>query len=216
MNGAKRYYFASDVHLGMGEAVSAKARERLFVTWLDSVSDDAKAIYLLGDIFDFWFEYRRVVPKGFVRTLSKLSELTDKGVEIHLFTGNHDMWMYDYLEKECGVVLHFKPEEIELCGKKLFLAHGDNMKVGRKPMLKLMNTVFRSRSIRWLFSWVVHPDLAMKFGQWWSGNSRKSHGHVSQFRGADEGLVAFAREYVQSHSIDYFIFGHIHSAAQYL
>ena len=159
-------YFASDIHLGAGDPATARCTERRFTAWLDAVSRDAEAIYLLGDLFDFWFEYRRVVPQGFVRTLGKLAELTDRGVRVVFFTGNHDMWVGDYLHRECGVEIHTEPQVVTLAGKRLFLAHGDNINVGHLPWLCFMNRVFRSRPLRWLFSWGVHPDWAVKFGRW--------------------------------------------------
>ena len=142
------YYFASDIHLGAGDPETARRTERRFVAWLDAAGRDAEAIFLLGDIFDFWFEYRRVVPKGFVRTLGKLAELTDRGVRVVFFTGNHDMWVGDYLARECGVEIHTAPQEVTLAGQRLFLAHGDNMRIEGQPALRLLNTVFRSRTLR--------------------------------------------------------------------
>lgn len=205
------YYFASDIHLGAGDRRTARHIESRFCAWLDRVSADADAIYLVGDLFDFWFEYRRVVPKGFTRTLGKLSELSDRGIEIHLFTGNHDMWCRDYLTEECGVHLHFHPEETMLAGRRLFIAHGDNMNIKGQPMLRLMNAGFRSRTLRVLFSWLVHPDLALKFGKWWSGKSRKSHGKERIKLSHLDFLIDYARQYKALHpDVDAFIFGHMH------
>lgn len=205
------YYFASDVHLGAGDEQFAARTERRFVEWLDRVAADAEAIFLVGDIFDFWFEYGRVVPKGFVRTLGKLAELTDRGVKIYFFIGNHDMWCYDYLECECGVEIVRRPQRMTLSGREVFIAHGDNMNVGNKPMLKLMNTGFRSPVLRVLFSWLVHPDLAMRFGQWWSGKSRKSHSKDHITPESLEFLIDYARTYKQQNpSTDYVVFGHMH------
>ena len=150
-------YFASDIHLGAGDPATARCTERRFTAWLDAVSRDAEAIYLLGDLFDFWFEYRRVVPQGFVRTLGKLAELTDRGVRVVFFTGNHDMWVGDYLHRECGVEIHTEPQVVTLAGKRLFLAHGDNINVGHLPWLCFMNRVFRSRPLRWLFRGACIP-----------------------------------------------------------
>lgn len=216
------YYFASDIHLGAGDAATARAVERRFVAWLDDAARDAEAIFLVGDIFDFWFEYRHVVPKGFVRTLGKLAELTDRGVRVVFFTGNHDMWVGDYLARECGLEIHTSPEVMTLSGKKVFIAHGDNMKIDGQPMLKFLNRIFRSRTLRWLFSWGVHPDWALRFGHWWSGRSRKGHGEEAA-RGASltepytgssephtEPLVEYAREYSRTHAVDLFVFGHMH------
>lgn len=206
------YYFASDIHLGAGDEATARRIEARFVGWLDSISCDADAVFLLGDLFDFWFEYGKVVPKGFVRTLAKLAELTSRGVRVVFFTGNHDMWVGDYLHKECGVEVHTSPKFMELAGRQVFLAHGDNIRVDDQPMLKLMNTVFRSKVLRFLFSWLVHPDLALRFGQWWSGHSRKSHGAVIE-RSMLDPLVGYADELAASRHLDCCIFGHMHLAA---
>lgn len=210
------YYFASDVHLGAGDEQLARRTERRFVAWLDMVAADAKAIFLVGDIFDFWFEYGEVVPKGFVRVLGKLAELTDRGVEIYFFIGNHDMWCRDYFERECGVKIIFKPQRMTLCGRELFIAHGDNMNIGRQPMLRLMNTSFRSTLLRKLFSWLVHPDLAMRFGHWWSSKSRLSHLNDKITPESLDFLVEYAREYKeQNPSTDYILFGHMHYPYDY-
>lgn len=206
-------YFAADVHLGTKRDRDDRSTERRFNRWLDCVGADAEAIFLLGDLFDFWFEYRRVVPQGFVRTLGRIAALTDRGVRVVLITGNHDMWVGDYLRRECGVELHTAPRCFDLCGRRLFLAHGDNMNIGRQPALKLMNTVFRSRVIRWLFSWLVHPDWAVRFGRWWSDGSRKSHGKPSDDPEVNRPLDEYARNYLkQNDSVDGFIFGHMHCA----
>ena len=156
------YYFASDIHLGLKVGQTHATRERLFVRWLDEVSADAEAIFLVGDVFDFWYEYRRVVPKGFTRLLGKLSELTDRGVAVHFFPGNHDLWAFDYLQTECGVVLHRADYEIlALAGKRVFIGHGDVFgKRGRGG--RLLSRVFRSRAIQWVFSTFVHPNAAMR------------------------------------------------------
>ena len=209
------YYFASDIHLGAGDAATARAVERRFVAWLDDAARDAEAIFLVGDIFDFWFEYRRVVPKGFVRTLGKLAELTDRGVRVVFFTGNHDMWVGDYLARECGLEIHTSPEVMTLSGKKVFIAHGDNMKIDGQPMLKFLNRIFRSRTLRWLFSWGVHPDWALRFGHWWSGKSRKSHGAEELDVSLTEPLIEYARRYAAEHDVDHFVFGHMHFPRDY-
>ena len=210
------YYFVSDIHLGAGTPEEQRRTERAFCRWLDMVADDARAIYLMGDIFDFWFEYKRVVPQGFVRVLGRLAALADKGVELHMFIGNHDMWCGDYLSRECGVTLHFKPEVVELAGLRLHLAHGDNMNIKRQPMLRLMNAVFHSSVARWLFRWFIHPDLAMKFGHWWSGKSRKSHSKSNITVDNLSFLVEYARQHHASHSAtDAYLFGHMHLAHDY-
>lgn len=210
-------YFASDIHLGAGTLKEQREQEQRFVLWLERARQDASAIYLLGDIFDFWFEYKRVVPQGFVRTLGKLAELSDSGIKIVMITGNHDMWIGDYLKRECGVELHTKPLTEELYGRRLFLAHGDNMKVRRGSLLWLMNTIFRSKVLRWMFSWFIHPDIAIRFGRWWSGKSRKSHSKTPLSDKLTEPLKSYAEEYyTKNRDIDYFIFGHMHIAVNRL
>ena len=205
------YYFASDVHLGAGDELTSRRTEQRFVAWLDMVAKDAEEIFLVGDIFDFWFEYNYVIPKGFVRALGKLAELTDKGVKITFITGNHDMWAKDYLERECGIKTFFTPQPVELAGKRLFVAHGDNMNIKNQPVLRLMNATFRSRIARVLFSWLVHPDLALKFGKWWSGKSRKSHSMETLTEKSLGFLIDYARGYkAENPTTDYIIFGHMH------
>ena len=205
------YYFASDIHLGLKVGQTHATRERLFVRWLDEVSADAEAIFLVGDVFDFWYEYRRVVPKGFTRLLGKLSELTDRGVAVHFFPGNHDLWAFDYLQTECGVVLHRADYEIlALAGKRVFIGHGDVFgKRGRGG--RLLSRVFRSRAIQWVFSTFVHPNAAMRFGHWWSGSNRKAKPIRHAFRGAEEPIVRFASDFLNP-GIDLFVCGHIHCA----
>ena len=209
-----RIYFASDIHLGGGDAAFAHANEQRFVAWLERAAADAEAIFLLGDIFDFWFEYRRVVPKGCVRTLGKLAELTDRGIRIGFFTGNHDMWVRDYFQHECGMELYTAPHLLELKGQHIYLAHGDHMGIAGEP--RLLNRIFRSRTLRWLFSWGVHPDWAMRFGRWWSGKSRKAHAGPEGFDASlTEPLIDFARRYAETHTVDHFVFGHMHFPRDY-
>ena len=205
------YYFASDVHLGAGDEKQARRTEQRFVEWLDMVAQDAEGIFLVGDIFDFWFEYKNVIPKGFVRTLGKLAELSDRGIKITLITGNHDMWTQEYLQKECGVEVYHTPQSVELCGKRLFVAHGDNMNIKNQPILRLMNATFRSRIARVLFSWLIHPDIALSFGKWWSGKSRKSHS-MEQLSDSSLGfLIDYGRSHMATNpTTDYIIFGHMH------
>lgn len=207
------YYFVSDIHLGAGSPEQQRKTEAAFCRWLDSVQKDASAIYLMGDIFDFWFEYKRVVPQGFTRVLGRLADMSDRGVELHMFIGNHDMWCGDYLHRECGIKLHFHPEVCDIAGRRLHLAHGDNLNIKGQPMLRLMNAFFHSSTARWLFRWLIHPDIALKFGHWWSGKSRKSHSK-SNITVAHLGfLTEYAREHHASHNdIDAYLFGHMHLA----
>lgn len=206
-------YFASDVHLGLNyQHQSAKVIERRFINWLCSIESDCEELYLVGDIFDFWYEWRRVVPRGSVRTLGKLASMCDRGIKIHLFVGNHDLWQNDYFEQELGLTLHHSPFETVIQGKSLYIAHGDNL--GKRDFGgRLLSSTFRSRFARWAFSKFVHPNCAMRFGLWWSSSSRHSRGGVDhQFRGENEYLVRYARS-IPSHN--YFVFGHLHTPTLY-
>lgn len=207
----KKIYFASDVHLGLKAPMYGSARERelRFVRWLEMVRHDAEAIFLLGDIFDFWFEYKKVVPKGFVRTLGKIAEITDSGIPVHFFTGNHDLWAFDYLPSEIGVILHKQPYETELMGKRFYLAHGDGLDCNDKRY-NLLKSVFTNRVLQWCFA-AVHPRIGVGFGHNWSQHSRLSKGVAFSFRGEDEGLYKFAQQTLQQSAIDYFVFGHRHT-----
>lgn len=172
-------YFASDIHLGAGDPATARCTERRFTAWLDAVSRDAEAIYLLGDLFDFWFEYRWVVPQGFVRTLGKLAELTDRGVRVVFFTGNHDMWVGDYLHRECGVEIHTEPQVVTL-GRQAALSGARRQYQRRPPAVALLHESCFPVAAAALALFVgLHPDWRVKFGRWWSGRSRKSHGGES-------------------------------------
>ena len=206
-------YFVSDIHLGAGDKAQQLRTERAFCRWLDAISRDASRLYLLGDIFDFWFEYRRVVPQGFVRVLGRLADMSARGVEICFYVGNHDMWCYDYLERECGVKVVRAPRVESVGGVMLHLAHGDNMNIHGEPMLKLMNTAFRSNLLRKIVSWIIHPDLFLRFGQWWSGKSRKSHSAEKITVDNLRYLIDYAREHHASNEdVGAYIFGHMHLA----
>lgn len=208
------YYFASDVHLGLSVGSATRERERLFIRWLDEIAPDAEAIFLVGDIFDFWYEYKYVIPKGFSRLLGKFSELTDRGIPIHLFAGNHDMWAFRYLQDECGVTLHLGPYEIfELDGRRVLVGHGDVL--GRRPWnQRLLSRVFRARWIQTLF-YLIHPDLSMAFGRGWSRSNRTSRPISHTFRGEAEPIVGFARAMLAQRPVDLFVCGHIHCAEYY-
>ncbi len=205
------YYFVSDVHLGNSVFGDPRIVERRFVAWLKSIESDATALFLCGDIFDFWYEYQYVVPKGFVRVLGQLSRMTDRGVRVVFMAGNHDMWIGNYLSVECGFELYTAPRVFDIAGRKVHLAHGDNLNIGAKPMLRLMNTTFRSSVVRQLFSTLVHPDLAMRFGQWWSNSSRKGHVKSEAVGHGIEPLIRYATEHHTKHRCDYYIFGHLHT-----
>ena len=204
-------YFASDIHLGAGDPATARCTERRFTAWLDAVSRDAEAIYLLGDLFDFWFEYKRSVPKGFIRFLAKLCEFTDAGIPVHFFTGNHDIWAFDYLPKECGVILHTKNEYFNINGKHFLIGHGDALNSKDKGYLFLYH-IFHNRFLQKAFRW-VHPDLGILLAQKWSSHSRLENGHIEadSFRGEEqEEIVRFCRNTLSLRHFDYFIFGHRH------
>lgn len=206
----KKIYFASDFHLGAPDYASSLEREKKIVRWLDFVSKDAEAIYLVGDIFDFWFEYKHAIPKGFIRLQGKLSELTDKGIEIHFFTGNHDMWMFDYFPKELGVIMHRTPIQIALNNKKLYVGHGDGLGPGDYGY-KFIKVVFASKICQWLFA-RLHPNFGIAVANFWSRRSRKVNGQSDEtFLGEEnEWLAIFAREILEKEHFDYFIFGHRH------
>lgn len=168
----KNIYFISDAHLGSRALEHPRTHERRLVTFLDKIKDKAEAVYMLGDMFDFWFEYREVVPKGYTRFLGKVSELTDMGVEVHFFAGNHDMWMEDYLEKECGATIHHQPCTLELFGKVFYLAHGDGIDYRDKEWkTRLMYRCFHSKTLRRMAKW-IHPRWFINFGLEWAKHSR--------------------------------------------
>jgi len=204
----KKIYFASDLHLGMPSYEKALWREKLFVNWLDSIKSDAEEIYLLGDIFDFWYEYKRVVPRGFTRFLGKISEICDSGIPVHFFTGNHDIWVFDYLQKETGVILHRKPLVKTINAKKFYLAHGDGLgPFDRK--FKIMKNVFTNKFAQWMFS-RLHPNFSVAIGNYWSVSKRVNYKYP-EYKGEDkEWLILYAKSLLEKEHFDYFIFGHRH------
>lgn len=208
----KNIYFLSDVHLGSLAIPHGRMQERRQVNFLDSIKHKAAAVYLLGDMFDFWFEYKTVVPKGYTRFLGKISELTDLGVEVHYFTGNHDLWMGDYLERECGVVLHRRSSVVELYGKIFYLAHGDGLGTTDRKF-KTLRAVFHNGLCQRLFS-ALHPRWGVAFGLEWAKHSRQKRvdGKEPEYMGEErEELVIFAKDYLKTHpDINFFIFGHRH------
>ncbi|EFI48110.1 UDP-2,3-diacylglucosamine diphosphatase [Segatella oris] len=208
----KNVYFLSDAHLGSLAIPHGRTQERRLVRFLDSIKEKASAVYLLGDMFDFWNEYRYVVPKGYSRFLGKLSELTDNGVEVHFFAGNHDLWTYGYLEEECGVIVHKAPVTTEIYGKVFFLAHGDGLG-DPDNKFKILRKLFHNHTCQRLLNF-VHPRWGMALGLNWAKHSRlkRADGKEVPFMGEDkEFLVRFARDYKRSHpNIDYFLFGHRH------
>ncbi|RDK88422.1 UDP-2,3-diacylglucosamine diphosphatase [Marinirhabdus gelatinilytica] len=206
----KKIYFSSDNHLGAPNAAESLPREKKFVRWLDEIKEDAAAIFLLGDLFDFWFEYKTVVPKGFVRVLGKLAELSDSGIPIHFFVGNHDLWMGDYFEKELNIPTYREPKEFVLNNKVFFIGHGDGKGPGDKGY-KRMKKVFQNPVFNWLFHW-FHPALGMKLAQYLSIKNKLISGEEDKkFLGEEnEWLAQYAKRKLEAKHYDYFIFGHRH------
>ena len=206
----KNVYFASDQHLGAPNYEHSLAREKHFVKWLDQVKEDAAAIYLLGDLFDFWFEYKTAVPKGYVRVLGKLAELTDSGVPITFFTGNHDMWMFDYLPKEIGIELHRDPIEKEIGSKQFYIGHGDGLGPGDHGY-KFIKKVFRNPLCQWLFA-RLHPNFGIGLANYFSSKSRIANADSDkEFLGEEnEWLAIYAKEQLERKHFDFFVFGHRH------
>ena len=199
-------YFVSDVHLGLKVGDSAD-RERRFADFLQNVPEDTGAVYLLGDIWDFWYEYRHVVPKGYIRVLSALQGLMDRGVKVYFFEGNHDVWTYSYFE-ELGMIKLSQPALVDIEGKKFCLGHGDGL--GPVPFgYRFLCGLFHSKVAQFLFS-LLHPRIAFGLGNGWSKSNRLSHNQEYEFKGADEPLCKFAEDFSSRNKVDYFIFGHYH------
>lgn len=206
----KKIYFLSDFHLGAPDHQSSLQREKKIVSFLESIRHTASAIFIVGDIFDFWYEYRKVVPKGYVRLLGKLAEITDSGIPVHFFVGNHDMWMRNYFQKELNMSVYFEPETFEWNGKKLFIAHGDGL--GPEDHgYKFMKSIFRNPFCQWLFG-LIHPSWGIGMANYFSRKSRKKTGKQDEhFLGEDkEWLIIFSRGILAKEHYDYFIFGHRH------
>ncbi|MCW5519873.1 UDP-2,3-diacylglucosamine diphosphatase [Aureitalea sp. L0-47] len=206
----KKIYFSSDNHLGAPTPEASMPREKKFVRWLDTVKEDAAAIFLLGDLFDFWFEYRTVVPKGFVRVLGKLAELSDSGIPIYFFVGNHDLWMRDYFEKELNIPTYRDSKEFEFNGKAFLVGHGDGKGPGDKGY-KRMKKVFTNPFFKWLFRW-LHPEIGMRLAQYLSVKNKIISGDEDKkFLGEEnEWLAQYARRKLETKHYDYFVFGHRH------
>ncbi len=205
----KKKYFISDLHLGSPNHEASLVREKKFVAWLDEVSKDADEIFLVGDVFDFWFEYKRAVPRGFVRCLGKIATLTDLGIKIHWFTGNHDMWIFDYLPQECGIILHRKPIVIEYNNQKMYIGHGDGLGPGDHSY-KFMKRFFDSQLCQWLFA-RLHPNFGVWLASSLSGYSRgKGLEKDKIFHGEKEWLFQHCQNLEKGTHHDYYVFGHRH------
>lgn len=207
----KKIYFASDFHLGVPTPEASLTREKKIVRWLESIRHDAHSIYLLGDIFDFWFEYRHAIPKGFIRLQGKLAELRDAGIPIVFFTGNHDMWMFDYFEKELSIPIYRDPQVLTVGDHKLMVGHGDGLGPG-DAQYKIIKRFFNSRLCQWLFA-RIHPNLGIGIARYWSRKSRISNmaKGEEQFKGEDnEFLLVYCREVEKREHHDFYVFGHRH------
>ncbi|MFL0082081.1 UDP-2,3-diacylglucosamine diphosphatase [Tenacibaculum maritimum] len=206
----KKVYFASDQHLGAPTSEASFPREKKFVEWLDLVKKDAEAIFILGDLFDFWFEYKTVVPKGFVRVLGKLAEIRDSGIAIHFFVGNHDLWMHDYFQKELNIPVYHKPQEFFINNKVFLIGHGDGLGPHDKGY-KRMKKVFTFPFFKWMFRW-LHPDIGVRIGQYMSVKNKLISGDEdAKFLGNEkEWLVQYCKRKLESKHYDYFVFGHRH------
>ncbi len=203
----KLTYFVSDVHLGLNVS-DPKEREARFTGFLRSLPENTEALYMLGDIWDFWYEYRDVVPKGYVRVFAALQELMDRGVRVYFFQGNHDVWTYSYFE-ELGMKKLEQPYVVEIEGKTFCLGHGDGL--GPVPFgYRFLRGIFHNRVAQCLFS-MLHPWIAFRFGNGWSKNNRLAHDKEYVFGGKDEPLYRFVEEFSSKRKIDYFIFGHYHA-----
>lgn len=215
MDKGKRVYFISDMHLGASTLESPRETEKRVVRWLDSVKDTASAIYMLGDVLDYWYEYRSVVPRGYVRFFGKIAELTDSGVEVHWLIGNHDIWIFDYLPYEIGIIVHRESFVTEIAGKRFYLGHGDGegeISFG----FRLIRWIFRNRICQLLYA-SVHPRWTVSFADGCSSGSRRSGRGTLKFKDdAANPLVVFAEKYNrrENGAVDYFVFGHQHIAFQ--
>lgn len=212
---SKKIYFLSDFHLGAPDYISSLQREKIIVEFFNWIRNDAAEIFIVGDMFDFWYEYKKVVPKGFVRLLGKLAELTDAGIPIHFFVGNHDMWMHDYLQKELNIPVYYEPREFERNGKKFLIGHGDGLGPGDHGY-KRLKKIFRNPLSKWLFG-ILPPRAGMGIANYMSRRSRIKTGFSEEvFHGeGNEWLIIYCREVLKKKNFDFFVFGHRHLALDY-
>ncbi len=206
----KKIYFLSDFHLGVPDASSSLEREKKVVRFLDHISNDASEIYLLGDVFDFWFEYKNTVPKGYTRLLGKLAELSDNGIKLHYFTGNHDMWVFDYFQNEFNCTIYKEPISLEINGFKFHIGHGDGLGPGDQGY-KFIKKVFANPICQWLFRW-MHPDIGIPIANYFSKKSRIATGDTDEkYLGDDqEWLVQYCKKLQITGNFDFMVFGHRH------
>lgn len=206
----KKIFFASDFHLGAPNSSISKERERKITRWLDSIQEEAGAIFLVGDIFDFWFEYEKVIPKGFIPFISKISQLRDNNIPIYFFTGNHDLWMRDYFTEELGIPVFYDPIELKVGKKTIMVGHGDGLGPGDNSY-KFLKKIFVHPLSKWLFKW-LHPDIGIRIAHAWSGHSRIANieKNENRFLGDDEWLWTYCKEAEKQKHHDFYIFGHRH------
>ena len=206
----KKIYFTSDHHFGAPTKAASKPREEKFVAWLDDIKKDAEVLFILGDLFDFWFEYKHVIPKGFTRVLGKLAELSDQGIKIHFFVGNHDMWMRGYFEKEFNIEVYHKPQQFKLNNKTFFIGHGDGLGPNDKGY-KRLKKVFTNSFFNWLYRW-LHPDFGVRFAQYLSLKNKLISGNedLKSMGNHNEWLTQYAHRKLKDKHFDYFVFGHRH------
>ncbi|MDB5202011.1 MAG: UDP-2,3-diacylglucosamine diphosphatase [Ferruginibacter sp.] len=207
---AKKIYFLSDFHLGAPTAAASLVREKKIVRFLDSIKKEAEQIFIVGDLFDFWYEYRKVVPRGYTRILGKLAELTDAGIPVHFFVGNHDMWMKDYFQTELNIPVYFEPKDFEFSGKKFLVGHGDGLGPGDNGY-KFLKKIFRNKACQWMFG-ILPPAVGMGLANYFSRKSRAQTGMTDEhFLGEnEEWLVLYSRDILKQKHYDYFVFGHRH------
>ncbi len=206
---AGKIYFASDFHLGAPDLASSHEREKRIVRWMDSIKTDCAELFLVGDLFDAWYEYKRVVPKGFVRLLAKIAEFTDAGIPVHIFSGNHDVWMFGYLTDECGAKIYHQPLQREWNGKKFFIAHGDGLGPG-EGRYKFMKAGFRNKILQWIYS-RFHPNFGLWLANYFSGKGyEKKESQNKYFGDEKEYLMQFCKSTLTKEHFDYFVFGHRH------
>jgi UDP-2,3-diacylglucosamine hydrolase len=209
---SKKVYFLSDFHLGAPNEVESRKREDRLVRFLQDARKDAGVIFIVGDIFDFWFEYKTVVPKGFVRILGTLAQIADEGIQLHIFTGNHDLWMHDYLSKELNAKLYFEPQQFTIYNKRFLIGHGDGLGPGDNGY-KRLKKIFTNPICQWLFRW-LHPDAGIQLANYFSRKSRAKTGNADElFLGEDkEWLILYTKEKAKTMAVDFYIFGHRHYA----
>ncbi len=206
---SEKIYFASDFHLGIPNAQKSRERELKIIRWLDECKKDAHAIFLVGDLFDFWFEYKTTIPKGFSRFQGKLAEIADSGIQLHIFSGNHDLWMFGYFEEEFNAHVYSEPIELDINGTTVHVGHGDGLGPGDEGY-KFLKKIFTNNFFQGAFHW-LHPNVGIGLANYWSSKSRAQANNTEQiFLGDNEWLWTYAKKLEEEEHRDYYIFGHRH------